>query len=117
VAQDLVAQDLVAQAPVAQAGGHSVERRVDPKPLADFAAWVLRAEGVPAEDAVLLADSLVTAELWGHASHGMLRLPWYVTRLRTGAARGGPGCAAPRSASRLGHCRQAARRSRRSCRT
>jgi LDH2 family malate/lactate/ureidoglycolate dehydrogenase len=62
-----------------------VGRRVDPKPLADFAARVLRAEGVPAEDAVLLADSLVTAELWGHASHGMLRLRWYVARLRTGA--------------------------------
>ena len=52
--------------------------------LTDFTAAVLRAEGVPAPDAVLLADTLVTAELWGHASHGMLRLPWYVARLRTG---------------------------------
>ena len=31
-----------------------------------------------------MADSLVTAELWGHSSHGMLRLPWYVERLRSG---------------------------------
>ena len=53
--------------------------------LTDFTTAVLRAEGVPATDAGLLADTLVTAELWGHASHGMLRLPWYVTRLRTGA--------------------------------
>ena len=60
-------------------------RTVRPEALADFTAAVLRAEGVPAPDADLLADTLVTAELWGHASHGMLRLPWYVTRLRTGA--------------------------------
>lgn len=53
--------------------------------LADFATRLLRADGVPDTDAVLLADSLVTAELWGHASHGMLRLPWYLTRLRSGA--------------------------------
>jgi LDH2 family malate/lactate/ureidoglycolate dehydrogenase len=53
--------------------------------LTDFTTAVLRAQGVPAPDADLLADTLVTAELWGHASHGMLRLPWYVTRLRTGA--------------------------------
>ena len=53
--------------------------------LDDFATSLLRAEGVPAADPALLADTLVTAELWGHASHGMLRLPWYVARLRTGA--------------------------------
>ncbi|KRF28232.1 Ldh family oxidoreductase [Phycicoccus sp. Soil802] len=53
--------------------------------LSRFATDVLVAEGVPEADAALLADSLVTAELWGHASHGMLRLPWYVTRLRSGA--------------------------------
>jgi LDH2 family malate/lactate/ureidoglycolate dehydrogenase len=53
--------------------------------LAEFTTAVLRAHGVPEADAALLADTLVTAELWGHASHGMLRLPWYVTRLRTGA--------------------------------
>lgn len=53
--------------------------------LSAFAQAVLEAEGVPPLDAALLADTLVTAELWGHASHGMLRLPWYVARLRTGA--------------------------------
>ena len=53
--------------------------------LARFATDVLVAEGVPEADAALLADTLVVAELWGHASHGMLRLPWYVTRLRSRA--------------------------------
>jgi LDH2 family malate/lactate/ureidoglycolate dehydrogenase len=53
--------------------------------LVRFGTDVLRATGVPATDAHLLADSLVEAELWGHSSHGMLRLPWYVERLRSGA--------------------------------
>jgi LDH2 family malate/lactate/ureidoglycolate dehydrogenase len=53
--------------------------------LTQFGTDVLRATGVPAADAHLLSDSLVAAELWGHSSHGMLRLPWYVERLRSGA--------------------------------
>ncbi len=56
--------------------------------LTRFGMQVLQAHGVPDEDARLLADSLVTAELWGHSSHGMLRLPWYVERLRSGAMKG-----------------------------
>ena len=63
----------------------STHRRVHAPALTGFGAAVLHAEGVPTADASLLADSLVTAELWGHASHGMLRLPWYVARLRSGA--------------------------------
>lgn len=58
---------------------------VHAQPLTDFGRDVLVATGVPPTDAQLLADSLVTAELWGHSSHGMLRLPWYVERLRSGA--------------------------------
>ena len=59
--------------------------KASPDALVDFGACVLQATGVPAADARLLADSLVAAELWGHSSHGMLRLPWYVERLRQGA--------------------------------
>ena len=59
----------------------------DPAQLIAFGADVLTAVGVPIEDAALVSDSLVTADLWGHASHGMLRLPWYVARLRSGAMR------------------------------
>ncbi len=53
--------------------------------LTGFGRSVLERHGVPQGDAHLLADSLVAAELWGHSSHGMLRLPWYVERLRSGA--------------------------------
>jgi LDH2 family malate/lactate/ureidoglycolate dehydrogenase len=58
---------------------------VAPQDLVPLGAGILEAAGVPAADARLLADSLVTAELWGHSSHGMLRLPWYAARLRNGA--------------------------------
>jgi LDH2 family malate/lactate/ureidoglycolate dehydrogenase len=52
--------------------------------LRAFGARVLESLGVPRDDAELVSDSLVVAEQWGHPSHGMLRLPWYVERLRTG---------------------------------
>jgi LDH2 family malate/lactate/ureidoglycolate dehydrogenase len=59
--------------------------RIAPEELRAFAAGVLGAAGVPDDDAALVADSLVQADLWGHQSHGVLRLPWYVARLRSGA--------------------------------
>ncbi len=58
---------------------------VSHRPLIDFAAAVLRAHGVPSDDAHLFADSLVQADLWGHQSHGVLRLSWYAARLKSGA--------------------------------
>jgi len=58
--------------------------RAFPERLTGFAAAVLEAEGVPAADAGLVARCLVQAELWGHPSHGMLRLGWYVARIRSG---------------------------------
>src|SRR3954464_12624054 len=59
--------------------------RLSPEALRGFATSVLTATGVPDDDAALVADSLVQADLWGHQSHGVLRLPWYVARLRSGA--------------------------------
>ncbi|MFH8417281.1 Ldh family oxidoreductase [Streptomyces collinus] len=64
--------------------------------LLRFAAATTEAHGVPPEDARLLADTLVTAELWGHPSHGMLRLPWYLAHIRSGAT---AATAAPRVVS------------------
>src|SRR4051794_22146350 len=59
--------------------------RLSPEALRGFATSVLTATGVPDDDAALVADSLVQADLWGHQSHGVLRLPWYAARLRSGA--------------------------------
>jgi LDH2 family malate/lactate/ureidoglycolate dehydrogenase len=58
--------------------------RFDADELTAFGSEVLTSLGVPGADAQLVSDSLVTADLWGHASHGMLRLSWYVARLRSG---------------------------------
>ncbi|MEV7769198.1 Ldh family oxidoreductase [Microbacterium sp. NPDC086615] len=61
--------------------------RVDPTALRAFARDVFESVDVPRADAELVADSLVAADEWGHQSHGVLRLPWYLERLRTGAMR------------------------------
>jgi len=58
---------------------------VDPTALREFATAVYCSAGVPDTDARLLADTLVQADLWGHQSHGVLRLGWYLARLRSGA--------------------------------
>jgi LDH2 family malate/lactate/ureidoglycolate dehydrogenase len=67
-----------AEGPPSEAG------RARPDRLAAFATDVLAAVGVPAADAALVAGCLVEAELWGHPSHGLLRLSWYVARIRSG---------------------------------
>lgn len=58
---------------------------IDPGRLLDFAAAVYARHGLPEADARLCADTLVQADLWGHQSHGVMRLSWYVARLRSGA--------------------------------
>jgi LDH2 family malate/lactate/ureidoglycolate dehydrogenase len=65
-------------------GQTELDRRTTAEDLRTFATRVLVATGVPGPDASLVADSLVQADLWGHQSHGVLRLPWYVARLRSG---------------------------------
>lgn len=55
---------------------------VDPVKLIEFCTAVYAAQGVPEPDARLIADTLVQADLWGHQSHGVLRLGWYLDRLR-----------------------------------
>lgn len=55
---------------------------VDCRKLLEFATAVYAGQGVPEADAHLIADTLVQADLWGHQSHGVLRLGWYLDRLR-----------------------------------
>jgi LDH2 family malate/lactate/ureidoglycolate dehydrogenase len=52
--------------------------------LINFASLVYQRYGVPKGDADILANSLVQADLWGHQSHGLLRLSWYAERLKAG---------------------------------
>jgi len=65
----------------------SQQLRVDALRLIEFAAEVYRGAGVPDLDASLIADTLVQADLWGHQSHGVLRLGWYLDRMRNGVIR------------------------------
>jgi LDH2 family malate/lactate/ureidoglycolate dehydrogenase len=53
--------------------------------LVELGERICLAHGLSARDAQLLTDTLVTAELWGHGSHGLLRLSWYMARVRSGA--------------------------------
>lgn len=50
------------------------------------AARLLEGTGLPRDRSTRTAEVLVLAELWGVASHGLLRLPHYVRRLRRGGA-------------------------------
>ena len=52
--------------------------------LKKICADILNAAGLSLGDSELVADTLVQADLWGHQSHGTLRLPAYVARLRSG---------------------------------
>jgi len=60
---------------------------IDPQALLEFATAVYEGVGIPHEDARLVADTLVQADLWGHQSHGVLRLGWYLDRVRNGVMR------------------------------
>jgi LDH2 family malate/lactate/ureidoglycolate dehydrogenase len=55
---------------------------LDSAKLIEFCTAVYAGQGVPEADARLIADTLVQADLWGHQSHGVLRLDWYLDRLR-----------------------------------
>ena len=60
------------------------QARIAPDRLLAFATAVYEAAGMPRDDARLAADTLVQADLWGHQSHGVMRLSWYVGRLKAG---------------------------------
>jgi LDH2 family malate/lactate/ureidoglycolate dehydrogenase len=49
-----------------------------------FVTALYRAAGLPPDDATLVADTLVRADMWGHSSHGVMRAPWYIDRIRSG---------------------------------
>ncbi len=61
--------------------------RVDADALKRFVAEIFRALGVEAEDAEIVADVLVTADLFGIDSHGVQRVRRYVDGLRKGVVK------------------------------
>src|SRR5207244_8398633 len=66
------------------------ETLVSHSKLTDFVAACLEKLGLAAEDARLVAETLVAANLRGVDSHGVVRLPHYATRLRNGTVNARP---------------------------
>ena len=60
------------------------ERLVDAEALEALTFHILQQVGVPQDEARLLADALICADVRGMNSHGVLRLPVYVSRIRGG---------------------------------
>ena len=53
--------------------------------LKRFAAALLEAAGTPPDNAALVAEALVEADIEGLASHGLLQLPMYLERIALGS--------------------------------
>jgi LDH2 family malate/lactate/ureidoglycolate dehydrogenase len=60
------------------------------EPARTFCQGVLERAGVPAPDAFLVADALIDADLRGVSTHGLVRFPIYVTRVRQGLVKAKP---------------------------
>lgn len=52
--------------------------------LTEFMVRAVEAMGVPGEDAEIIADVLITADLWGFKSHGVAHLRMYNKRINAG---------------------------------
>jgi uncharacterized oxidoreductase len=60
---------------------------VGPSALSDYVRAILAELGARSEDAALVSESLVAANLAGHDSHGVLLLPFYAELVRAGRIR------------------------------
>ena len=61
----------------------------DPDTLLEFSANLIEAMGSPRENALIVARHLVEAQLAGHDSHGVIRLPQYHSHGREGKVKPG----------------------------
>lgn len=57
---------------------------IEPQSLTTFATQLLAAGGLNPSDATLVAQSLVGANLRGHDSHGVMRIPFYLAGVEKG---------------------------------
>jgi ureidoglycolate dehydrogenase (NAD+) len=73
------------------------ETLISPGKLTAFATACLVKLGLTADDARLVAETLVAANLRGVDSHGVVRLPHYATRLRNGSVKARPAIAVKRT--------------------
>ena len=59
--------------------------RISSDDLRALAEIIFQKRGVPKKDAILVADILIEANLRGHDSHGVIRIPNWVKGLDCGA--------------------------------
>lgn len=57
--------------------------------LTDFARSLLRAGGANDQEASVVAESLVAANVRGHDSHGVMRIPFYINAVKQGTVQAG----------------------------
>ena len=57
---------------------------ISAKKVVDLATSLLLASGVEQKRAAITARSIVISDLWGNASHGLMRLSYYLKRLSAG---------------------------------
>ena len=62
---------------------------VAPDPLETLTAAIFSAAGTPADLAAEVANHLVMANLSGHDSHGVIRIPAYLTQIESGRLNAG----------------------------
>ena len=72
---------------MAEGQGSVGEVRIKPDRLHDFTMAICRADGSSAEEAKLVADHLVLANLFGHDSHGVGMMPPYIQNTINGACK------------------------------
>ena len=61
--------------------------KIDHRVLRDFYFRIIQAVGTPAEEAGMVADGLIDADLHGIDSHGAVRIPSYIRTARDGRIR------------------------------
>ena len=76
-----------------------MQRTIHAKPLQSLTRDIFTAAGAPADIAAVVAESLVTTNLFGHDSHGVLRVKQYVNMIRAGMIKA---AARPRIRKRFG---------------
>src|SRR5712691_7503925 len=58
---------------------------VDAKALRDYVTRIFVGSGTPADEARIVGEHLVEANLKGHDSHGVIRVEGYVRQVQSGA--------------------------------
>src|SRR5258707_6504354 len=64
--------------------------RIGAPALAAFIKRALEAAGLPSSDAEVVAGLMVEADLRGSDTHGVIRLPLYLRRLKAGGVKANP---------------------------